>query len=165
MISDHDLIALVPLFLLGALHRYLSQRGSLFLIISNLPSTILHELAHFIVALLLGGTPTGFSIWPQRQNGRWRLGSVTAHLTICSAAPTALAPLLWLLPGYLIVTQGTEAFGASLRSQVQIYLAAYICLAAAVPSRQDIKVLLSNPLSILCWSALLWLAYTIANIG
>jgi hypothetical protein len=43
----------------------------------SLPGTIAHELAHFVVGLLLLAKPRGFSIWPRAQGNTWRLGSVS----------------------------------------------------------------------------------------
>ncbi len=42
-----------------------------------LPGTIAHELAHFVVGLLLLARPRGFSVWPRAQGHTWRLGSVS----------------------------------------------------------------------------------------
>lgn len=121
---------------------------------SYVPITIMHELAHYVTALFLGGRPSGFSLWPKRENGTWRLGSVTARTTLLSAAPTALAPLAWLLAGNQLIMQRSALAGDSLFLVCALYLAAYMCVAASIPSWQDVKVALMNPLSILAWCAI-----------
>jgi len=105
--------------------------------------------------VILGGQPTGFSLWPKLENGIWRLGSVTARLTVISAAPTALAPLVWLSVAWLLLAERTALAGESLPALCGIYLGGYVCVAASIPSWQDIKVAITHPLSLLFWSAIL----------
>lgn len=154
MISPHDFIAVAPLALIACIHRQIARRGSFLLVLSNLPITIMHELAHISVALLLGGRPSGFSLWPKRELGGWRLGSVTARATLLSAAPTALAPLLWLLAGVLLLAFRSELAGDSLSQLGGVYLGAYLCTAASIPSWQDLNVAVTHPLSLLFWGAI-----------
>ena len=155
MFNSHDIIVVAPLALIGFIHRRIAKRGAFFLVLSNLPITIMHELAHYTSALILGGKPIGFSLWPTLKNGTWQLGSVTARLTLISAAPTALAPLAWLFVGGLLLVDRSAMAGESLPTLCCIYLATYICVAASIPSWQDIKVALIHPLSLILWSALL----------
>jgi hypothetical protein len=156
--SSDDCVALAAVILIALLHRQICRHGSFLLVVSNLPSTIMHELAHFVVALLLGGHPTGFSIWPSRHHNRWQLGSVTARLTTLSALPTALAPLFWLPAGYALFLHRHSLGGDSLQLMSTIYLAVYLCLSAAIPSWQDLKVALSHPLSMLLWGVIITVA-------
>ena len=151
-----DVYLIIPLVLLGQLHRWISRQGALLLVVSNLPITIAHELAHFLVALILGGRPTGISLWPQRSRNGWTLGSVTSHATILSATPTALAPLLWLPAGVGLLMNRAALSGGSVGALCGIYLAVYCCLAASVPSWQDIKVAATHPVSLLVWSGIAW---------
>jgi len=146
------LLAILPLVAIGLIHRQISKNGAFLLVWSNLPITILHELAHYSVALLLGGKPTGFSLWPQRDGKKWRLGSVTARVTYISAAPTALAPLLWFFAGLLLIVERDAIAQGSLSGLIGVYLAAYMCVAASIPSWQDIKVALSHPVSLMLWA-------------
>ena len=155
MIVPSDLILVAPLLLVGYLHRRISQKGTFFLVLSNMPVTIMHEMSHFIVALLVGGEPTGFSLWPKKEGNQWILGSVTARVTLLSAVPTALAPLLWLPVGGLLLVERNALSGDSLEKLCGVYLAAYLCMAACIPSWQDIKIVLSHPMSLLLWSTVL----------
>ena len=134
--------------LIGLAHRWVSRRGSFFLVLSNLPMTIAHELAHFAVALLLGGKPSAVSLWPTRNGRRWRLGSVTYHATLLSALPTALAPLAWLIIGGYLLTEKSTLAGESSLILSSIYLGIYICVSASIPSLQDMKIVLTHPLSL-----------------
>lgn len=61
-----------------------------------LPGTLVHELLHLIVGLLLNGKPVTVSLWPRRAaNGQWILGSVGfTNLRWYNAVFIGLAPLL-----------------------------------------------------------------------
>lgn len=134
---------------LGVVHRRLSSSGSYFAILYCLPFTVMHELAHFVAALLTGGRPSSFSVWPRRVTGGWVLGSVNSIPTILSAAPTALAPLGWLVISYYLMLSW------SLRPvwvpEYLIVVVLYACSAACTPSWQDIRVAISNPISLILW--------------
>ncbi|MFA7404584.1 MAG: hypothetical protein WC007_11345 [Pelobacteraceae bacterium] len=151
LFATHRIIIgfLVVSIVMGALHRRLSSSGSFVAILYCLPFTIMHETAHFVVALLTGGRPSSLSVWPRRAGGGWVLGSVTAVPTILSAAPTALAPLGWLVVGYYLMV-----FWGSRPGWIPDYLIVavlYACSAACAPSWQDIRVALTHPLSLLLW--------------
>jgi hypothetical protein len=65
-----------------------------------LPGTALHELSHYGVALVLGGSPSFPSLLPQRTEKGWRLGHVqfrAGHVRamFVGLAPLLLAPLAW----------------------------------------------------------------------
>src|SRR5688572_29199551 len=63
-----------------------------------LPGTTLHEVAHWLVAVLSNGRPHAPSVIPNFAGRRWTLGEVViANPTWYNRAPIALAPLL-LLP-------------------------------------------------------------------
>lgn len=159
MFSHQDIIQVVPLALIGLIHRRIAKYGSFFLVLSNLPITMMHELAHYMSALLLGGAPTGFCLWPKREHGRWQLGSVTARVTLISAAPTALAPLLWLFVGGMLLAKRPVLSYEALPMLCGIYVAAYMCAAASIPSWQDVKVALMHPLSLLLWGGIFGTTY------
>lgn len=66
-------------------------------VLQSLPSTLAHELAHYLVALMLGCHPSDFSLLPKRiSKTSWRLGSVSFIPGMFSAGIVALAPL-WVL--------------------------------------------------------------------
>lgn len=104
-----------------------------------LPGTLVHELAHFLVALLLQAEPTMPSIIPQRTPHGWRLGSVRFHGNFLVAAPIALAPFV-LTPLALWIAVHTMAWH---RIDWIYALWTWICaslLSASLPSRQDWRV-------------------------
>ena len=150
------IVFLAASVVMGSLHRRLSSSGSFVAILYCLPFTFMHELAHFLVALITGGRPSSFSIWPKRAGGGWILGSVNAAPTILSAAPTALAPLGWLVIAYYVMVLW------NLRPvwlpEYLIVVVLYSCSAACTPSWQDIKVTIRNPLSLLFWVGVAYVA-------
>lgn len=65
------------------------------------PSTVIHELSHFLVGYVLGADPVGLSVFPEKRTPgeSWQLGSVTfTRLTWWSKLPVGIAPLLLLPP-------------------------------------------------------------------
>jgi len=153
-------VALVLIFV--ALLR--AVRNSMWRIaLLSLPGTIAHELAHFVVGLLLLAKPRGFSIWPKTQSHTWRLGSVSfGNIGLLNGAFVALAPLLllpiaWLCVVYVLLPLWNDSqWGWWL-------LAGYLTATAffaALPSLQDLKL---GGRSLLLYGVLggfLWWAYT-----
>lgn len=137
--------------IMGIIHRRLSSSGSFLALAYCLPFTIMHELAHYAVALITGGRPSSFSVWPRKHGNGWVLGSVSSVPTILSAAPTALAPLGWLVIGYLVVVFRNNP--ALNMPDYLVVAVVYACSAACTPSWQDIRVALGNPLSLILWGA------------
>lgn len=153
---------------LGILHRRLSSFGSFFAILYCMPFTAMHESAHFAAALLTGGRPSSFSIWPRRVGDGWILGSVNSVLTAFSAVPTALAPLGWLVVGYYAMVFWD--FRPVWVPEYMLVVFLYSCSAACTPSMQDLMVVIRNPFSLLLWvgaayiAILLWSAMS-ADVG
>ena len=153
----HIYLFLAASLVMGLLHRRISSSGSIFAVLYCLPFTIMHELSHYVVALITGGRPSSFSVWPQRVGRTWLLGSVSAEPTLLSAAPTALAPLGWLILGFFIFTSW-PALSVRFPGYL-IVLALYACSAACTPSWQDYKVALTHPFSLLLWAGGAYIAY------
>jgi len=122
----------------------LGARSSLWgLAVLALPGTFAHELAHFIVGLILGAKPSSFSLQPQRRAKGWRLGAVTFRRVgvlngaFIALAPLGLLPLGWLCLMHLSVPAWATAHWAGW------FIAAYLSATlfyACVPSLTDIKL-------------------------
>ncbi len=119
----------------------LARKSMLFPLFFFLP-TLFHELAHFLVAFLLGGKPSFPNLIPRRERDTWILGSVKFYATPLNAFPSAMAPLL-LLPASVMAYTNLP-FG--IREVV-----AWIFLKGAVPSPQDFRVAFSYFISALLW--------------
>ena len=140
----------------------LSVRSNLWgLAVLALPGTFAHELAHFIVGLIFGAKPSGFSLQPQRRAKGWRLGAVTflrvgvLNGAFIALAPLALLPLGWLCLIHLSVPAWVAAHWAGWFAAA--YLSATLFY-ACVPSLTDIKL---GGRSLLVYAAVLiagWMA-------
>lgn len=119
--------------------------------LTTLPGTILHELAHYIVALCFSADPGNFNIIPDGEN----LGSVTFYPTSVNAASVALAPFL-LAPLVLKLA----IVGARANSILFIGGIIYVCACAwtaCLPSSPDWQIALSYPTSLPIAGAMLLL--------
>jgi hypothetical protein len=148
---------LIASVVLGTIHRRLSSSGSLRAILYCLPFTIMHEMAHFVAAFLTGGRPSSLSVWPKKSGNGWILGSVSSVPTLLSAAPTALAPLGWLVIGYYsLVLWDVRPLWVP---DYLLVVILYACSASCIPSWQDIKVALTYPLSLFMYVATAYLLF------
>ena len=122
----------------------------------ELPGVIVHELAHLLTALLLGGKPQSISIIPHKlADGSYRLGSVSFHPRWYNGALIALAPLwftplvgaallYWVIPQWQPWHQavGLVLMGAALRG--------------VLPSRTDWGIALRYPFWLLVATGVTW---------
>ena len=140
----HDGLVAVPpsawLAVLGvlALQRLARRFGMWAYAALALPGTLAHELAHYVVALVLRADPRLPRLWPERSAHGWRLGSVAFRAPWWRAGPIALAPLA-LLPASLawLLMFVADARGAWLAWHAWI---AGTLLSAGLPSRADLRI-------------------------
>lgn len=145
-----------------ALLDQLKHRFAAFALLA-LPSTLAHETTHFVVALLLGGKPSGMQLWPTRQGNHYALGHVTVrnstwfNLGPISLAPLLLIPLAWYLLRYVPAKPSwweVLLWGALLGS----------LLYGSLPSGADWKLAIRAPIGsalvLLILAAGFWLALT-----
>lgn len=140
-----SLAGLLPSLLLTAgwylfLRRARASMWRLALI--SLPSTLAHELAHFVVGFFLLAQPADFSVWPKRSGDRWTLGSVSfRRINVLNGAFVALAPCLFLPLAWVGLTHLAAPLWAGHRwgwwlASGYLMAAAFF---AASPSAQDLK--------------------------
>ena len=94
-ITPVDFAAVAGMF---ALIQLAKRAGMWIYALVALPGTALHEFSHYLVALVLGGSPAFPSLLPTRTEKGWRLGHVqfrAGHLRamFVGVAPLLLAPL------------------------------------------------------------------------
>jgi hypothetical protein len=144
-------------FALGALFliRLASRLGMWAYAVIALPGTLAHELAHFLVALLLGANPSFPSLLPQRMEHGWRLGSVGFRAGLLRSVPIALAPLL-LLPLALIWAVAFMAPATGPVYFVQAWVVGAL-LSASLPSSADFRIAIPALAFIAAGIALAWL--------
>ena len=150
----HHFAGLLLVILLAVLQGRVGRIGTFWQICWALPGTLLHELAHLIVAAVTGGRPVGFSIIPHRDRGGWLLGSVTiSRPGPISALPSALAPLALNAVAYYLYRSWWRWFPLDLPHTLLMYAAVYLFAYSSIPSGQDVKVALSSPLGLLFYIA------------
>ena len=104
------------------------------------PSTLVHEISHFLVGLLLAAHPTRLSALPRRdaQTHRWILGEVGfANLRWWNKLPVAIAPLLLMLPLGLWLISTTLGMPYLSGPTLLLEWAALQCLVGCWPSATD----------------------------
>lgn len=119
-----------------------SRRGGIVVVfLWNLIGVSLHELAHFLVGIVLFAKPSGFSLLPHRQGNGVQLGSVTFRgLNMFNSLPVALAPLGLIAAAFGLFRNWSRWFTPTLFSTAAIYFASFILIYNALPSMQDLKI-------------------------
>ena len=159
----------VPSFLLIAfffilLIRACSMRWAMAIL--ALPGTFAHELAHFVVGLILRAEPAGFSVLPRRSGNTWILGEVSFHrISIVNGAFIALAPIMLLPAGWLClihIAMPAWVAGHWVAWLLASYFTATVVFASA-PSLMDIKAAIPSLIMYVAAFSMCWLAFPIVR--
>ncbi|MBR2136344.1 MAG: hypothetical protein IJ852_00080 [Alphaproteobacteria bacterium] len=143
LIHDRFILMCLVLFLLR--FKYATYKNIFLTALINIPGTILHELAHFLIGFLLNAQPTSFSLFPKKSGNAYVTGSVSfRHIKFYNAFPSAMAPLLLLPIAYWF----DKYYFANVHTTVWNYLF-YVLLQTvlienAIPSHTDFKVAFSS---------------------
>ena len=108
----------------------------------NIPGTILHELMHFTVGLIMNARPCNFTLIPRRgEDGNYVMGSVGfTNITFYNAVPAALAPLLLLPIGFYLNRYLLPMITPSFANYTLYMLLQTIIIENAMPSSADFRV-------------------------
>jgi len=136
-LSPADVLCVIAAMALIWLCRY---AGMWIYALIALPGTLAHELAHFVVAGILGARPQFPSLIPQRTSRGWQLGSVAFRVGRVRALPIATAPLL-LAPLALWWAAALMHPAGPPLYLLHAWIVAAL-LTASVPSRTDLKLAL-----------------------
>jgi hypothetical protein len=153
----HHFAGLLLVILLAVVQGRVGRIGTFWQICWALPGTVLHELAHLIVAAVTGGRPVGFSIIPRREGSRggWILGSVTiSRPGPVSALPSALAPLALNAVAYYLYRGWGRWFPLDLPHTLAMYAAVYLFAYSSIPSGQDVRVAVSSTAGLMLYTVL-----------
>ncbi len=122
--------------------KYTTYRSMWMSALVNVPGTLLHELMHFSVGLLLNAHPCNFTILPRKSlDGNYVMGSVGfRNITFYNAVPAALAPLLLLPIGFYLNRYFLPFLNPTLGNYILYVFLQTILIENAVPSRADFKV-------------------------
>ncbi|HGM5506742.1 TPA: hypothetical protein ACKPYM_000732 [Stenotrophomonas maltophilia] len=108
----------------------------------HLPWTFLHELTHFVVALLLGGRASFSNLVPKlREDGLYALGSVEYSKVNATFGPglVAMAPLLNWMGAAILYFFVMDSHPLGLWTGIGATLLLVGLLEAGIPSWSDIK--------------------------
>lgn len=130
--------AVVATLCVPLLQRLVARAGLWPYALLALPGTVAHELAHYLVAAVLGARPRLPRLWPARTDAGWRLGAVAFVPRWWRTGAIALAPLA-LLPG-AVAWLVAFAPGASAAALVAHAWVAGTMLNASLPSRADLRL-------------------------
>ncbi len=118
------------------------------------PGTVLHELSHWLVAMLTGGRPTSLSLVPSRTERGWRLGAVgIGSVRWFNALPIGIAPLLLAPLAWIALSYSTRFAAATWQHWAALYVAV-AAAASCLPSLADWKIVFSRPIGLLLYVAL-----------
>lgn len=145
------------IFILGSVYlivtlRSIAHKNIFTASLYNIVGTLFHELSHYIVAIIFNAKPVSFSIIPRRRGDDWILGSVTCrNLDWYNSFPVSLAPLMLVPASYLLYSgslslTGVENIDFFIRTFISVIL-----LYSAIPSAQDLKVAISEPVGVLIY--------------
>lgn len=125
-----------------------SIRSTGWTIFLRVPSTLAHELSHWVVALVTRASPSFPSIIPRRDaaSGGWVLGSVRFKPSWGSAALIACAPFFILAPLALELGLSTHARTPE-QALLQGTALAYL-VQGCLPSRVDLKIAIADPVGL-----------------
>lgn len=122
----------------------------------NIPGTILHETAHFIVGLLLWAKPTTFSLFPKKSGDAYTMGSVGfRNIKFYNAFPSAMAPLALLWAAFWFNNWYLTNAKITIWNYLVFILLETVIIENAVPSSTDFRVAFSRPLGIVLYGFLL----------
>lgn len=162
-ISNLNIIILISLtFLLLLIHLFTNilRKYILLQILFNLPGTFFHEMAHFLVGILLMGKPINFSLIPKFENKQISLGSVSfSNLNFINTLPIALAPYLLLFFSVVLFISFSNILINTISINYWVFLYSFIIystLISSIPSSQDWRVAFSNKVGLIFYLVLFY---------
>lgn len=142
--------------------RHRTYRNIYLASLINMPGTVLHEMSHFIVGLLLGAQPTRFNLFPKKNGDSYVMGSVSfRNIRFYNAFPAAMAPLLLLLLAYAVNVYFMRLPAVNLWQYLLFILLETIIIENAVPSPTDFRVAFSSLLGVLLYGVLIFLLLSV----
>lgn len=118
-------------------------------ILLRLPSTALHELSHWSIAVLCRCSPSAPSIIPKKLGkGRWQLGHVEFIPHMGRACSVAMAPAMICFPMGVWLLGVAQNFEVSTEVAVLLGVLAGYVLDACTPSQSDFAIAFKDPLGI-----------------
>jgi len=109
------------------------------------PSTLLHEMSHFLTALITLGKPLRINLIPQRKAGGFQLGTIViTNFTWFNSGIISLSPLLLIPCALLILQVGVPLTTSLLQMVFFAYLLASM-IYGCFPSILDWRIAWRHP--------------------
>jgi hypothetical protein len=129
--------------------KRMTQRNLLASWIVNLSFTLLHEIAHYVVAFILGAKPNGFSLIPKKttSGGKtyYQLGSVSVkNSNNFNRFPIAIAPLLLIGLLFYVNQHYYTYFEDNIYSLILYIVIVILLIDNSIPSVADIEIAFSG---------------------
>lgn len=143
-INTYNYVIIILMVLLIDRAKRVASRNIISCWLFNIPGTVLHELAHFVIAFVSNGRPCGFSILPKKQvvngNKYYQLGSVKiANASWYNSFFIAFAPLLLWIPIILLNKFFFFYLEDNLLNNILFVYLLIVLIDSSIPSRADFK--------------------------
>ncbi|WP_130471589.1 hypothetical protein [Candidatus Magnetaquicoccus inordinatus] len=148
-------ISVVLVVLIGRI-KHLHCRSLWSAALVNFVGVVFHELAHYVIALILGGQPKRFSVWPKRTAEGFLFGQVVcARINAFNALPIGIAPLS-LLPLAWLIHRKFYLYLQPTPWNYAVYLfLMVVVIENALPSSADWRLVRQFPVGLFGWIAVL----------
>jgi len=139
---------LLVIFLNNLKHKIISSKNYFFVFIMGFLTTLPHELAHFIVALILGAKPKGITLIPRKietpAGTYWTFGSVKAYTNNFSGFFVGIAPIINLFIGVFVAEYFFSYKEFTLENIIFFFFIEWILIENGIPSSTDLKIAFSS---------------------
>ncbi len=154
LVSSRFFLILLVIVLSSLKHSI--YRNFWFFVFINLPGTVLHECAHFLVGLILNARPVDFSLLPRKKDGYYNLGRVSfSNLHFYNAFPTGMAPFLLLIFAYFFDKHFFDFVQLNIVSYLFYIFLLTLFIEHSMPSQADFRVAFGSVAGILFYSLLI----------
>jgi hypothetical protein len=144
-------VSVVLVVLIGRI-KHLHCRSLWSAALVNFVGVVFHELAHYLIALLLGGRPKRFSVWPKRMADGFLFGQVVcARINAFNALPIGIAPLSLLPLAWLIHQKFYLYLQPTSWNYIAYLFLMVIVIENALPSSADWRLVRQYPMGMFGW--------------
>lgn len=154
VLDDRIILIVMVIFLLR--FKYATYNNIWLTALVNIPGTIFHELAHFIIGMIFNARPVKISILPKKNpDGGYTIGSVSfANLTFYNAIPACLAPLLLLPFAYFVDKFLAPHIIPTFLNYIIYVVLQTIIIENAIPSKKDLELAFSKGVGVLLYTTI-----------
>jgi len=135
---------LTIIFLNNLKHKIIYMQNLFIVFLMGFFTTFFHELAHYLIALILGGRPKELSIIPKKMEYEgyiyYTFGNVNAYANKFTGFFIGIAPVIWLIAGYFLAKWYFYFFEADFLHTELFFILEWILVENGLPSKSDLKI-------------------------